>query len=163
MNKKPDTSTHTLGLHENMVWTERSWKIQRLGWGLLVTYILMAALGVFGTGMASKKNIESDGYSVKYERFGRFEMPLEFRIQAPAVNGRVVVTVPQEFTGHYGIESITPEPETQSFRGGQIVLEFSADSPSLVVIQVEAEKPGLHSTTLSVNDKKFTISQFIYP
>lgn len=163
MNRKTEDKAETLKLPADMRLTERSWKVQRLGWSLLVIYIVMAAIGLFGTGVLSNKRVQSADYSIKYERFGRYEMPQEFRILAPAVNGQVEISVPQEFTGHYGIASITPEPQSQSIRGGQIVLQFPADSTSLLVMQVEAEKPGLHSTTLAVNGKPFTISQFIYP
>ena len=37
-----------LQLEEDIKWTERSWIIQRIGWVLLLLFVLFAGLGVFG-------------------------------------------------------------------------------------------------------------------
>jgi hypothetical protein len=42
-------------------------------------------------------------------------------------------------------------------------MEFAANAPVLLMLEVEAEKIGSHSVQFIINDQVFTISQFIYP
>ncbi|HSB93027.1 MAG TPA: hypothetical protein VLC28_07925 [Flavitalea sp.] len=152
-----------LQLEQDLKWTERSWIIQRIGWGLLLSFVLLAALGAFGTGMLSKVHLQSGLYSVDYERFGRFQMPQEFKIMAHARNGKVVVKVPQSFTENYEISSSLPQPSQQLFDSSHIKLEYAANGSVLIMIEVEAEQTGTHNAALIINDQVFSISQFIYP
>ena len=152
-----------LELEEDLKWTERSWVIQRVGWVLLLLFVTSAALGVFGTGIASKVHKQSGEYSVEYERFGRFQMPQEIKIMAPSRKGKVVITVPQTFTENYEIPSSIPQPQQQSFNNSLLTLEYPSNGPVLIMFEVEAEKTGNHTADLFVNDQVFSISQFIYP
>lgn len=152
-----------LPIEEDLKWTERSWVIQRVGWVLLLLFVFGAALGVFGTGILSKVHKQSGEYSVDYERFGRYEMPQEIKIMAPAVNGKIVISVPQSFTENYEIPSSIPQPQNQVFNQTHITLEYPSNGPVLIMFEVEPEKIGSHSADFMINDKVFTISQFIYP
>ena len=152
-----------LEIEEDLPWTERSWKIQRAGWVLLLLFVSSAALGVFGNGWLSKVHRQLNEYSVDYERFGRYGMPQQIKLMAPSKEGKVVFTFPQSFTELYEIQSITPQPYRQNFDQANITMEFAANAPVLLMLEIEAEKIGSHSVQFKINDQVFTISQFIYP
>ena len=152
-----------LQLEEDIKWTERSWIIQRIGWVLLLLFVLLAALGVFGTGVLSNVHKQSGEYSVDYERFGRFQMPQEIKIMAPSKKGKVVITIPQSFLKNYEIPSSIPQPTQQRFDSTHLILEYPSNGPALIMFEIEAEKTGNHTAEILINDQAFTFSQFIYP
>jgi hypothetical protein len=152
-----------LQLEEDIKWTERSWIIQRIGWVLLLLFVLFAALGVFGTGILSNVHKQSGEYSVDYERFGRFQMPQEIKINAPSKNGKVVITIPQSFLDNYEIPSSIPQPTRQDFDNTYLILEYPSNGPAHIMFEIEAEKTGNHTAEIIINEQVFTFSQFIYP
>ena len=161
MSKQVDHSE--LELEQDLKWTERSWIIQRIGWALLLLFVSSAALGLFGNGILSKVHEQSNEYSLEYDRYGRYEMPQQIKISAPSINDKVVLTVPQSFTENYDIQLLTPQPRIQLFDSSNIVMEFEAKGPVILMFEVEAQQSGRHQAEIFVNNKAFTISQFIYP
>jgi hypothetical protein len=77
-----------LQITEDLDFQHRIWKLQRIGWAVMVLLILAAVLGLFGRGILSRAVVtDAQGQlSVEYSRFARFQAPVELvvRIQHAA-------------------------------------------------------------------------------
>lgn len=163
VKQKTEHPDHKLPLDEDIRLTEMSWPVQRIGWALLLLFMLAAVAGLFGNGIFSEVKQHSGEYQIEYERFGRYEMPQQVTIRAKAVDGRVRLVVKQKFTEDYDIDLITPLPKTEHFEDDTIVLEFEANSMVTLVFMLEAQRPGTIKAPITVNGHPFTINQFVYP
>src|SRR5688572_7914845 len=74
---------HELQLEEELPMHERSWVIQRVGWVLIILFVLAAAAGLFGDGILSKKKSTSGNATAEYERFARYESETKILLQSP--------------------------------------------------------------------------------
>jgi len=109
---------HTIDMDEALPMHKIGWIVQRIGWVLVLLLLVLAALGLFGTGLLSHKQLQSGGNAIAYERFARYEANTALRFTAMHHNGEVMVQLPQQYLQHFTIESVIPEPQqVQSING----------------------------------------------
>src|SRR5687768_8105632 len=70
---------HTMELDDKIDLQIRGWKVQRIGWVVILALMLAAALGVFGEGVISKKQVDLGNAQVTYDRFFRYEAQMKLQ------------------------------------------------------------------------------------
>jgi hypothetical protein len=69
---------------------QREWRLQRIGWGLLALFLLLALGGLFGDGPLSHSRDASAAGSVEYERFVRDGLATELIVTPASAAGSSV-------------------------------------------------------------------------
>src|SRR5688500_16756978 len=87
---------HTIEMDESMGLHKTGWAIQRVGWIVLFVIVVLAALGLFGSGILSQRTKEVSGNMIEYERYGRYENATYMHFKALAENGKAILIIPQQ-------------------------------------------------------------------
>ena len=71
-----------LEIEEDLAFQDRSWRAQRVAWVLMSCLLVLAMLGLFGTGPLSSATVGEPGAPiwVEYERFGKFRDRMTVRV-----------------------------------------------------------------------------------
>lgn len=163
MAKDIEQVQHSIEMDEAIQLHKIGWTVQRIGWVLILLLLVLAALGLFGTGPLSHKQLEAGGNAIAYERFARYEANTALRFTAVHRNGAVMVQIPQQYLRDFEIASIVPEPQEVQTINGYYVYRFAAVATLQIVMRGMHQQSGTVETTILVNNMPFTISQFIYP
>lgn len=70
-----------LQIEEDLKFQQCEWKVQFAGWIAMGVLIILASLGLFGTGPSSSSTAQGDDLNLNYERFARLEQPTDLRFQ----------------------------------------------------------------------------------
>jgi hypothetical protein len=136
---------------EHLPQERREWLIQRIAWVVLTAVVIAALLGAFGHGWMSRASVESAGGSVliEYDRIirlhDRTKVTLTLNRWVPDGDGNAMVTLAGSYLEHFGVESITPEPEEQQSAPGEFVLKFKPAGegvPVRVELRLKVERLG---------------------
>ncbi len=158
-----ETITHSLELDEDIKLAEKSWPIQRIGWGLLFLFLVLSALGVCGTGILSKASERVDGHTLEYQRFARIQNQIEMRFKLSNVQRNAVIVLPQSYISNVEIRNISPEPTQQAVENGKHFFVFDGSGDMTITFYTEARKAGRYNTNIMAGHTRFSISQLIYP
>jgi hypothetical protein len=138
----------------------------------MVTIILAALLGVFGTGPLSSAMAGSEpaGLAVNYERFVRHQGEMELTIEiAPgqAEDGQVELWIDNAYLDEMVIENVQPEPEEVRSSGDRRIFVFvvdSADTALQVTVDSTPKAMGRLESTMGVNSGSgITFTQISLP
>ena len=163
MNKAIERIKTSLEIEEDINLHITGWIVQRIGWFLMLVFLLSAALGLFGNGVLSHKRITTSGVTLQYEKFTRFENDTEIEIQADSQNGFIEVALSDQFTRHFKIDRIIPEPGDQKIIQRAKVFVFPAAGKGEITFFVMAREKGRLHTAISINGIDFQYTNFIYP
>ncbi|HEU4684777.1 MAG TPA: hypothetical protein VFS39_09785, partial [Nitrospira sp.] len=102
-----------LDIHQDLAFQRRSWRLQRVGWGVLAVIALAGLLGLFGQGPFSRTTAADPSlpFSVEYDRFARFRSPMILRIllnEEHPPRAMLDVWVSRAYLDHVQITGITP-------------------------------------------------------
>lgn len=139
------------------------WLLQRIGWCIMLAFLLCASLGLFGSGVFSEKSVTREGASVKYERFTRYQSDREVKIRSKSRRGNIEVELPDAFTRNFKIEDMMPEPRQQKILNGSSIYTFSAEGDGEVTFFVSARERGSVKTAVLVNGIEYSFQTYIYP
>lgn len=157
-NIKPE-----LTIDEHVDWHRRGFKIQRVGMAAILGIILLAAVGVFGDGVLSKRTTESASAKIEFQRFYRFEARMEVKIELIDFENSNVISFPKEYLKEFQIESITPSTESTNFKGSRSEFVFDGPGNGIVTFYLIPRKVGSIAGDVLVNDERFELNHFIYP
>lgn len=124
-----------LEINQDLDLQERGWRIERFSWVVMLLLIVLALLGLFGTGPLSSASAgdTDSGISARYQRFVRQggNESITISINPDQVSqGRIELWLSSTFLNQIDIMQIIPQPdEVQSSGSGQ-TYAFLADSPS---------------------------------
>jgi hypothetical protein len=158
-----ETVKHTLQLDENLHQHKKGWVIQKVGWAVLYIGLILAILGVFGSGPLSYKTQSVNGNSIKYERFLRYEAETEMTFGVTDATDTITLQVPQQYMDYIKFASISPSPLGNQTVGGETVFYFSGRGTASIHCDLMAKKTGSVTATIMVNKTPFTIAHQIYP
>lgn len=164
-----DRSASPLEIDQDLDFQHRSWRAQRVGWGLMALFILAAALGLFGSGMVSRTRAGGDDAPLRleYERFGRWGAPLEMQLhlrESPAGSARVWLS--SRYLECFTVEAITPEPESAVASGDRVVYRFlvAPGQPATVTFHLTPERFGLRRGQVGLaGATPLSFRQLIFP
>lgn len=153
-----------LEIQEYLDSQERGWRTQRIGWVIILALVVLAALGLFGDGVASKKTVTQSGTTVEYERFYRQEAIMELKVDlAQAPGSRSVIAFPNQYLEKFTIESIVPEPRENRVENRQVAYFFEGTPPMKVVFRLVPQRAGSIDGSVRVNNLTIPLTHFIYP
>jgi len=161
-----------LEIEEDLDFQRRMWRVQQIGWALLVLVVVAALLGLFGKGPLSRAVAGRAGvpFQVEYERFGRYKAPMRMTIHiGPGVaeQGQIRLWLAREYLEAIQIQQIVPEPADVVSDGTGATYVFQvADSsaPNTVSVDFVAEQFGLETVRIQVDEwPPLRFRQLIYP
>jgi hypothetical protein len=152
-------------VREDMRFQQRMWLIERLGWLVLAAIVLLALLGLFGTGVLSKQSIGAGSLTVEYDRFERATRLSQFPFHfAPSPNGERRLRLNNAFQRNYEISSIQPPPARSSADGLDLTFTAPAGIATDVVIWAHPRAYGTIQIEARADDEApLTLSVFVYP
>lgn len=156
---KPDVE-----LDESLTLHERGWKVQRAGWVFIFGMMALAALGLFGEGPVSKRTADVNGSRVEYDRFFRHEARMELKVdlQSSGTEG-AVVSFPNAYLKNFRVESILPEPKSNTVAQDQVSYQFDGTPPMHLVFYLVPQQMGTIKGSIRVNNNTIPLNHFIYP
>jgi hypothetical protein len=124
-----------LEIYQDLRFQEREWKVQRIGWAVMLLIVLLALLGLFGTGPISTGSAESDDGAIQagYERFIRHDGRTTFTLEvdgSQARNGEIQLWVSRDYLDAIQVEQITPQPADTIAAGDRLIYTFLVDDPA---------------------------------
>lgn len=159
-----------LEINEDLQFQRRMWKAERIGWSAMAVLLIGALLGLFGNGPVSWTTESGESFLVEYQRFGRYQAPLQlrFRLQAGLVkDDRLAFEIDDTFLANVQITGMTPKPVAEQPIADGIRFIFSSnaeDGAVPVTVSYQPEHIGLLEPTVRLGHAdSLTIRQFIYP
>jgi len=163
----------SIEISQDMKFQERSWRVQRAAWIVMLLITLAALAGLFGDGFLARGSAgsPSSALGVNYARFTRLgsNSVLEAEIASASIasDSTVRVWVDREWIDGYEILSITPEPETTELLADRAVYTFKfgpAAGKAKVKYSLDARVMGLARGRIGLDGgPSYHFSQFIYP
>jgi len=123
-----------LPVPEDMLFQQRVWAAERIGWVVLTIAVLAGLLGVFSDGLASGATVASgDGaLQVRYERFERKTARAQFTIRVlRAPSQQMHLRLRSGFIESYVIESLYPQPLRSTAGAQGLELIFARPVPAI--------------------------------
>lgn len=153
----------TLQLDDEIELHQTGWIIQRIAWALIVLLVIAAALGFFGTGPLSDKEVSDGENTIRFERFARYQSPMNLLIFTSGKGETVDIRLPQTYLNSLKLDKIIPAPSTQSVENGMAIFTFPIKGPATINFFIQPTKAGTLSGTLHINSSVFEIKHFVYP
>ncbi|HXH81412.1 MAG TPA: hypothetical protein VNN07_00620 [Candidatus Tectomicrobia bacterium] len=152
----------------------RSWRVQRVGWAVMVVVVLAALAGLLGSGPISTATAVVPGtLRVEHQRFSRFKTPETLTVHldsAATGTDRVLVGIDRRYLDDSRIDAITPPPARVHAAGDQLVYEFAVarpGAPIIIAFLLQPERLGLvrGRVVLHAPDgaRPATFWAFVYP
>jgi hypothetical protein len=157
-NIKPE-----LEINEHAGSHKQGFKFQKVGVLAILTIVVLAALGLFGDGVLSKKTSVSKSAEIEYQRFYRFEARMELKIELLAFENSNIVSFSKDYLKDFEIESINPTPESTNFKGATSEFVFNGPGNGIITFFLVPKKVGNIDGELAVNGERFKVNHFIYP
>lgn len=146
--------------------------IQRVSWGIMAALLVVALLGLFGSGPLSQATISggSPPARLEYQRFARLDAPTSLRAwlaTGPGTGGAARLRLDHEYLRGVRVEGITPDPARVVSRVDGVDFDFPA-GPGLahveVVIRLTPERAGRLRGRVDLGDgRSRALTQYVYP
>lgn len=160
-----------LELTQDLKFTRREWRVQRVAWVAFGVILLAALLGVFGPGPISSDEVSSDGggLTVTYQRFNRkgaqnaVDVSVEPELLA---GGQVELRLDRTWLSDVEVERITPQPSSTVVERDAIVYTFEVLTPEEpATISFDGTVAGLGPATghVAAGAEQATFRQMFYP
>ena len=150
-----------------LIFHEREWRVQRIGWVVLTIFLALALAGLFGGGPLSRAHVEGPAGRVEYERFVRYGASTTLTVMpaTDALHGVSRIEVSAAYLQAFRVEGITPEPSAVRMVGGQLVYEFATAAPGAsVTFNLHPQRLWRHRAQLAIDaGAPLEISQLTYP
>ena len=161
--------TGDLETSQDLGFEQRSMRARRIGWVLLFTTVVLAALGLFGDGPLShaRAGDEASGLWVRYERFARVDSTVRVEVHASftarSAPFRLSISRPAFERGD--LERFVPEPSSSEITAEQGIFTFAQVEPGgLVVLVLRPSRPGpLRFSISEEGGRALELALFIYP
>jgi hypothetical protein len=132
------SQSHRVGdieIDQDIGFQQKEWVVQRIAWGIMLLIVVLALIGLFGTGPISSASDETgDGaLAVDYQRFVRHDgrVTLSFKIDPGQAQGnQVELWVSQDYLNDVEVQAISPQPTEARGAGDRTVYVFSVADPA---------------------------------
>lgn len=161
----------TLEISDDLKFTRRSWKAERIGWWCLATVLVAGILGLLGSGIFSGVTAGNvgDPLRVTFERFGHFEsddrLTVTFRPQVH--DGLASLWIEDRYLDQVEIREIVPPPSRIELQNQRKAYYFPAAEGTDTVqvwFDITYKKPGPLAGRVGTPDgPPVELKQFIYP
>jgi hypothetical protein len=157
---------------QDLPFLQRAWKVQRVGWVVMLLIAMAAVLGLFGRGPLASATVGEPGASLRmeYDRFTRHASPTRLKVllAAGAAEGdKARVWVDREYLQGVDIEQIIPEPESVSAAGEGLIYVFpiaDPERPTAILFSIKPDDFGYRSGAIGLADgPRLRFSQLVFP
>jgi hypothetical protein len=161
-----------LQIGEDVEFLHRAWRVQRVGWAVLVLILLAALLGLTGTGPLSRATAGSEGGPVRvaYERFVRANAVTDLRVRlGPGVarEGRARLWFDRQYLDKVEVTGVVPEPESVEVSPDRVTYVFLAGEgggPVELALDLTPMRFGSWSGRMGAGDAEpVRLRHFVYP
>jgi hypothetical protein len=146
------------------------WRVQRIGWLLMLLFVIGGVLGLFGKGPLAADQARAPGLTLDYDRFTRHGAISAIRAEVgpEAIQGdSLQLWMTRGYIDAIELESIVPEPASVETRGDLVVFTFAAgerSQPTHVTFNVRPEGYGSEDARAGIEGGgSVSFRQFIYP
>lgn len=155
---------------EDLPFQRRWWRIQRVGWVVMLLAIVSAVAGAFGDGpiSAAYRTSSSGRVEVVFDRIARRNSPREitFQVRPLEAKGPIVLRIPRGFLEHSQLNHIHPQPVQTETDAGYWAYHFapSTDASALWIrLEIQTREAGRQSGIFLIDQDELAISQFVLP
>ena len=140
-------------ISQDLDFQNRSWRVQRTAWMVMLGVVVAGLLGLFGGGPLSSATLgdAESGAVVRYERFLRAggEHVLEMEIAPSGVDGDSIATLWMngDWLAANQLIGITPAPQSEVVQPDRILYRFRVGAPASAVVvrfSLRSTTPGVH-------------------
>lgn len=138
-----DTPRCVQDLHQQMNIQHATWRIQRIGWWVMLAFSLAGLAGLLGDGPLLVATAQSGEAEVKYNLVLRRQSDAHINFAIPSQRGRAVLTLPASYLEAVELDGIQPEPVV-AFSGpdGQTFIFSSPQPRAQVTLKIRPRKIG---------------------
>ncbi len=160
-----------LDLEQDAGAVRRTWRFERIGWGVIAVAIIGGLAGAFGDGPLSSASVVSADrrVGVQFERVVRYNAPstLEVRL-APDRVGDTIVTVSLDTAYVRAVEVVRVAPEPVRVRASPDRVEYhllrpDPARPMTITFAIQAGTPGRHRVRLGTTSGTVEFDQLVLP
>ena len=160
-----------LEINQDLRVQRQMWKIQRIGWALMASLVVLGLVGLFGHGPASRTSAgdRQGPLWVEYERFGRHQSSSELRvhIRATDTSKPISIWIGPDYAAHVDIQQIIPAPLRNMLADHGLAFEIAAadpHEPGVITLLLQFRDIGWVTGEIrSPGSDPVPIRQFIYP
>lgn len=161
-----------LEVDEDLKFQRVEWRIQRIGWVLMLLFILAALAGAFGRGPLSRRTDQSpdNSLAIDFDRFGRLHAQTDIKLVASeesAREGALRIWLDRDYMTKFETKEINPQPERIDLSPDRMTLVYRVPkSPGSLKVNLilEPNEMGSVRGAAGVEGKQsLFFSQFIYP
>src|SRR5688572_16733735 len=123
------SSTLELDSNEHLQLVRREWKVERVGWMLVMAFVLAGLAGLLGPGPVSRRTLTSNDQRLRVEYYAvaHYQAPAELRIRCvPAAQEQIRLSFSRSFTDVSRPLGITPEPSSVVIHNDRLVYSFES-------------------------------------
>lgn len=153
---------HDTPVEEEIALHRKGWTVQRVGWVLMLVFLVAALLGLFGEGILSRKTIRAGNLELVYERFCRYEHRLEMKLLSAGEHINVV-SLPKSYLEKFKIDKIVPAPSSEVANPGYVSYLFNGNKNDTVSFYMAPLQRGSTGGLIKINNQTVPIQQYIYP
>lgn len=159
-----DVVNPDIEIEEHLSLQKKGWIAQRMGLCIMLAFVLLALLGLFGDGVLSKETTTVENVTLEYERFYRHEASMELKVAvAESKAEEVDIAFPTDYLKNFEIRSILPEPKSNRIEQSKVHYLFDARGKVNIVYYLTPRQSGAITGAIEVNDAIFSVNHFIYP
>jgi len=161
-----------LDVDQDLSFQQRQWRVQRVGWVVMVLIVLAALAGLLGPGPLSRSYAAdpSGAVAVEFNRFERNSRQTELRVRAAGSaiqQGRVRLWIDVDYAAKLRVLSIAPEPVLVEAERDRLIYHFAATAGAAevpITIHYEHLQFGSASGRIGiVAGPEVAVEQLVYP
>ena len=156
-----------LEIDQDLDFQRLEWRIQRIGWIVMLLIVVAALTGAFGKGpLAHTRATASDGsFTIEYDRLVRHSSAttLTFNIARPP-HDTIGIWFESQYINGIDVEDIIPSPIRTASGDGTITYYFEARAGATITIEYEPDDVGRRRTRAGIeNGASMHVRQFVFP
>ena len=160
-----------LVIEQDLRFQQRMWDVQRVGWGVIACVLVVALLGLLGSGPLASRTVDSPQgrFRLEYQRFLRQRTPTRIHLFVylkDQPQQEVRVWCDHTLIEHFEIRQIVPPPAKVETATGSLTYIFPITNQIeqlLIIFSLEPEIFGLLSGRIGVDDDSLYFRQLVYP
>ncbi|HJU67539.1 MAG TPA: hypothetical protein VJ650_04755 [Gemmatimonadaceae bacterium] len=160
----------TIEVDQDLDHARSLWRVQRIGWLLMLLLIVGGVLGLFGNGPLAEDRAQAGALTFDYDRFARHGALSELRAEVgprALQSDTLKLWMTRSYLEAVELESIVPEPESVETRGDLVVFQFATaerSQPTQITFSVRPARYWSHGARAGIDGGgSVSFRQFIYP
>ena len=168
--QQDETRNRRYPVQEHMRWQRLEWRIQKVGYALLLAIVVSGACGLFSKGFLSdRKQVSPHGnLEVKYVRFARQQSDMAMTIRLHALrDGLYSITLSGDGVDNFQLQNIQPQPLRAESSEASLTLWYKTQNMNrgaTVWLGGQPQSPGKYAFVVSDSSgAQVGFTQWVYP